>query len=57
MARAINKFKHRTTLRTIAESPPKKAPVQKEICGGFWLLFVDRRLSRVPPFALVISSY
>ena len=30
------------TLRTIAESPHEKAPVNKKLNGGFWLLFVDR---------------
>ena len=39
---------HYTTLRTIAESPPKKAPDSKDIEGGFWLLFVDRHLGGEP---------
>ena len=37
-----------TTLRTIAESPPKKAPDSKDIERGFWLLFVDRHLGGEP---------
>jgi hypothetical protein len=38
----------RPTLRAIAESPREKSPAVKTITGGFWLLLVDRRLSREP---------